>query len=80
MFLKASAMESTIISRNEAKVQGVSCKNASSADLLRGQYLFEILQTSLTVKKLKGNVAKTGCFAKRCYGERQFFFQNEGRI
>ena len=73
-------MESTIISRNEAKVQGVSCKNASSADLLRGQYLFEILQTSLTVKKLKGNVAKTGCFAKRCYGERQFFFQNEGRI
>ena len=34
------------------------------ADLLGSQYLFEMLQTSLTVKNKK-NVVKNGCLEKR---------------
>ena len=42
----------------------VSCVKLFFADLLRIQYLFEILQTSLTVKNSE-NVVKSGCFGKR---------------
>ena len=38
---------------NELGVSGVMCKNNCLADLLRSQGLFEILQTSLTVKIVK---------------------------
>ena len=66
-------MESTIISRNEARVQGVSCKNVFSAGLLRGRYLFEILQTSLTVKT-RGKCGKNWMFRKTFATESANFF------
>ena len=39
----------------------VLCKNIFGADLLGSQYLFKILQTSLTVKDSE-NVVKSGSF------------------
>ena len=39
------------------------CKNILLTDLSGGQYLFEILQTSLTVKNNENGV-KSGCFEK----------------
>ena len=38
-------------------------KNISVADLLRSQYLFKLLQTSLTVKNSENGV-ESGCFEK----------------
>ena len=38
---------------NEGAVSGAFCKDIFVADLSRIQYLFEILQTSFTVKKWK---------------------------
>ena len=52
-FLKAFAMESSIYCWNEGAVSGVLCKNIFLADLLVSHDLFEILQTSLTVKIVK---------------------------
>ena len=59
---------------NGGAVSGVSCKNIFVADLLGSQYLFEILQTSLTVKNSK-NVVKNGCSINVHDGERQFFLE-----
>ena len=63
MFLKDSAMESTNFCSNEGAVSGALFKIIFVADLLDSLYLFEILQTSLTVKNSE-NVAKSGCFEK----------------
>ena len=43
---------------NEGAVEGVLCKNIFVVDLLRSQYLFEILQTSLTVKNSENGVKR----------------------
>ena len=48
MFLKDSPMESVNFFKERA--QGTLCKNVSLAGLLRGQYLFKILQILLTIK------------------------------
>ena len=39
-------------------MEGVLCKNIFVVDLLRSQYLFEILQTSLTVKNSENGVKR----------------------
>ena len=57
---------------SKGRVWGVLCKNFSLADLLGSQYFFEILQTSLTVKR-SGNMVKSGSFEKHCVEERQLF-------
>ena len=49
---------------NEGAVSDVFFKIIFVADFLKSQYLFEILQTSLTVKNSE-NMAKSGCFEKR---------------
>ena len=41
----------------------MSCIKMFLADLLRIQHLFEILQTSLTIKNSE-NVIESGCFEK----------------
>ena len=46
---------------NEREVSDVLCKNILVAELLGTQYLFEILQPSLTVKNSE-NVVKSGWF------------------
>ena len=46
---------------NEEAVSSVLLKNIFSGDLLGSQYLFVILQTSLTVKNSE-NVVKSGYF------------------
>ena len=48
-------------------------------DLLGSQYLFEILQTSLTVKNNENGV-KSACFEKLLRWRAPIFFRNEGRI
>ena len=50
-----------IIYWNEGAVSGVLRKNIFVANLLGSQYLFEILQISLTVKNSE-NIVKSGCF------------------
>ena len=50
-------------------MQGVFSKNIFVADLLGSQYLFEILQTSLTVKNNENGV-KVDVSKKVCDGER----------
>ena len=50
MFLKDSPMESVNFFKKEERAQGTLCKNVSLAGLLRGQYLFKILQILLTIK------------------------------
>ena len=57
----------------------VLCKNILLADLLLGQYLLEILQSSLTVKNNENGV-KSGCFGKLLRWRAAIFFRNEGRI
>ena len=57
---------------NKGAVLGVFCKSLFVADLLGSQYFFEILQTSLTVKR-SGNMVKSGSFEKHCVEERQLF-------
>ena len=54
-------------------------KNIFVADLLRSQYLFEILQTSLIVKNSENGV-KQRCFEKCLPWRALIFFRNEGRI
>ena len=50
------------------------CKNIFVVDLLRSQYLFEILQTSLTVKNSENGVKRD------VLKNVSIFFRNEGRI
>ena len=54
------------------------CENILLTDLLGSWHLFEILQTSLTVKNSENGV-KSGCFKKVCHGERQFISQIKER-
>ena len=60
------------------------CKNIFVADLLRSQFLFELLQTSLTVKNSENGMVGGGggvdAWKNVSDGQRQFFFRNEGRI
>ena len=49
-------------------------KNIFVADLLRSQYLFKILQTSLTVKNSENGV-KSGCFEKYSRWRAPIFFE-----
>ena len=70
MFLKDSAMENAIAFLKW---------NILLSNLLRIHHLFEIIQTSLTVKSSE-NVVKSGCFEKRLLWRAPIFFQNEGRI
>ena len=63
MLLETSAMENTTKKKN-GEVKGVLWKNVFLGDLLRSQYLFEILQASLTVQN-RENTVKSGCFEKR---------------
>ena len=80
MFLETCAMESTnLFCRNEGAVSDVLYKNNFVSDLLGNQYLFEILQTSLTFKNSE-NVVKSGCFEKLLQWRAPIFFRNEGRI
>ena len=51
----------------------VLCKNILLADLLLGQYLLEILQSSLTVKNNENGV-KSGCFEKLLRWRAPIFF------
>ena len=78
MFLKASAMESAFFSKWR---KGVRCivKKIPLAHLLRSHYLFDILQTSLTVKSSE-NVVKSWCFEKRLWRRAPTSFGNEGGI
>ena len=64
---------------NERAVSGVLYKNNFVSDLLGSQYLFEILQTSLTFRNSE-NVVKSGCFEKLLRWRAPIFFRNEGRI
>ena len=64
---------------NEGAVSGVSYKNIFVADLLGSQYLFEILETSLTIKNSE-NVVKSGCFKKRLRWRAPVFFRTEERL
>ena len=58
----------------------MSCaKNILLTDLLGSQYLFEILQTSLTIKNSENGV-KSGCFKKLLGRRAPIFFRNDGRI
>ena len=60
-------------------MQVVLCKSILLTDLSGSQYLFEILQTLLTVKNSENGV-KSGCFKKKvCHGERQFISQIKER-
>ena len=53
-----------------------SVKKYFVAGLLGSQYLFEIVQTSLTVTNTE-NVLKNGCFKKHCRWRAQIIFRNE---
>ena len=64
---------------NERAVSGILYKNNFVSDLLGSQHLFEILQTSLTLKNSE-NVVKSGCFKKLLRWRAPIFFRNEGRI
>ena len=72
-------MESTSFCWNEGAVLGVLSKNTYVADLLGNYHLFEILQTSLTVKNSE-NVVKRGCFEKRLRWKAPMLFRNKGGI
>ena len=50
-------------------------KNNCLTDLIGSQYLFEILQTTLTVKK-----GENGCFEKCLRWRVAFFFRNKVEI
>ena len=52
-----------ILNWNEGAVSGVLCENIFVAESLGTQFLFEILQASLTVKNSE-NVVASGCFEK----------------
>ena len=55
-------------------MQNNGVKNIFVADLLGSQYLFEILQTSLTVKNSENGV-KYGCFEKCSRWRAPVFFE-----
>ena len=63
----------------EIKEGCVLCKNILLTDLSGSQYLFEILQTSLTVKNSE-SVVKSWCFEKYSRWRAPIFFGNEGGI
>ena len=77
MFQKDSVMESAIFFEMKEGCK-VSCF-ILLADLLGSQYLFEILQASLTVKNSE-NVVKSGCFEKRLRWRPSSVFRNERRM
>ena len=54
-------------------------KNIFVADLSGSQHLFEIFQTSLTVKNSE-EMVKSGCFEKCSLWRAPIFFRNEGDI
>ena len=56
----------------------LKCKNSVLADLLGSQYLFEILQTSLTVKNSE-SIVKRGCFEKCLRWRAPIFFEMKER-
>ena len=58
-------------------MQGVLWENILLADLLGSQYLFQILQSSLTVKNSENGV-KSGCFEKCSRWRAPILFRNEG--
>ena len=55
------------------------CENILLADLLGSQHLYEILQTSLTVKNSE-DVVKSGCFEKLLLWRAPIFFGSKGGI
>ena len=55
------------------------CKNILLADLLRSQYLLEMLQISLTFKNSE-KVVKSGCSVKRLRWRAPIFSQNKRGI
>ena len=57
----------------------VFCKNIFVTDLHGRKYLFEILQTSLTVKTSE-NVVKSGFFEKLLRWRVTTLFRNEAKI
>ena len=61
-------MKSTNVCSNEGAVSGVLCKKIFLAELLENEYLFEISQTSFTVKSSE-NVVKSGVSKTFCDGE-----------
>ena len=80
MFLETCAMESTnLFCRNEGAVSDVLYKNNFVSDLLGNQYVFEILQTSLTFKNNE-NVVKSRCFENNMRWRAPISFRNEGGI
>ena len=64
---------------NEGAVSGVLYKNNFVSDLLRSQYLLEILQSSLTVKNNENGV-KNGYFEKLLRWRASIIFRNDGAI
>ena len=57
----------------------VLSKNIFVPDLIGSQYLFEISQTSLTIKN-SDSVVKSRCFEKLLRWRAPIFFRNEGGI
>ena len=64
---------------NDEAVIDVFCKNIFVTDLHGSKYLFEILQTSLTVKTSE-NVVKSGCFEKLLRWRVTTLFRNEAKM
>ena len=64
---------------NEVAASDALYKNNFVSDLLGNQYLFEILQTSLTFKNSE-NAVKSECFEKRLRWRASFSFRHEGWI
>ena len=60
---------------NEGAMSGVFYKNIFIADLLGSLHLFEIIQTSLTVKNSE-NVMESWCFEKLLQWRAPNIFQN----
>ena len=59
---------------NEEAMKGVLLKNIFLPDLLESQYLFQILQTLITVRNNE-NVVISDVSKNACDGERQSFFK-----
>ena len=77
IFLKASVLESIFFEINDG--YKIPSTKIFLADLLESQHLFEILQTSLTIKNSE-NVVKGRCFENRLRWRAPTFFRNEGEI
>ena len=65
-----------ILNWNEGAVSGVLCENIFVAESLGTQFLFEILQPSLSVKNCENAVA-SGCFEKILQWGAPTLFRNE---